>query len=165
MSRSNHEEYGTSYAYRNDFLYFVLKPDKNRGKQTFIYCSGVNVSRFSPLTTGRYGIGSNPAMRGLQLVNLGVRDLALSRGATPRALRENECRGMAPTKEDWYTERLLLENLPVSFPEEMFSYCAIHLLEKIVKACMLQDVELPAKLPGPDEFQILIETLSRRYGR
>jgi hypothetical protein len=57
-----------TYDYINGFMYFVIRPDKSRGDGTFIYCSGVNLFRFLLITKGRHGLGSNPAMRGLQLV-------------------------------------------------------------------------------------------------
>ena len=152
-----------SVRYINDFLYFVMRPDTLKGKDVLIYCSGVNVSRFAPITRGRHGIGSSPVVRGLQLVNLGVRDLALSRGATPRALRGAECEGIVPTKDTWYTERLLIENAPESFPDEMVHYCVNNLLKKIFKASM-REVELPDTLPGEDELQAFIETQCRKYG-
>ena len=76
-----------SYEYKNDYLFFVLTPDTERGRGALIYCSGVNVDRFLPITRGRHRPMSNPAVRGLQLVNLGVRALVLSYGATPKSVR------------------------------------------------------------------------------
>jgi hypothetical protein len=153
-----------SYEYINDFLYFVLRPDKSGAKGVLVYCSGVNTFRFHPITSGRHGIGSNPAMRGLQLVNLGVRDLALSKGATPRRIRANDCAGIAPTRDDWYTEILLIENAPASFPDEMIGYGVINLLKKIFKAALLE-FKPPDHLPEPDKLQELLEGLCRKYGR
>ncbi|HWR57709.1 MAG TPA: hypothetical protein VN328_02370 [Thermodesulfovibrionales bacterium] len=152
-----------SHEYINDFLYFVLRPDEGRGKGMLVYCSGVNISRFFPITKGRHGIGSSPAMRGLQLTNLGVRELALSRGATPRAIRGNDCAGVAPTREIWYTELLAIENAPESFPDEMINYCVINLVEKIFRACLLE-LQLPDKLPEPADLQELLEAECGKYG-
>ncbi|HYA26864.1 MAG TPA: hypothetical protein VEE82_02595, partial [Thermodesulfovibrionales bacterium] len=149
--------------YINDFLYFVIRPDKDRGDDMLLFCSGVNITRFSPVTTGRHGIGSNPALRGLQLVNHGVRDLALSRGAIPKRVRGNDCAGIAPTRDDWYTEIMLIENAPGSFPEVVIHYGVIHLLMKIFKACLLE-FQPPDPLPAPGELQKLIEDLCRKYG-
>jgi hypothetical protein len=148
--------------YINDFLYFVIRPDMRKGKDVLIYCSGVNISRFVPITRGRHGIGSSPVMRGLQLVNLGVRDLALSQGAIPKALRGNECEGIVPTKDTWYTERLLIKNSPESFPDEMLHYCVMNLLKKIFKASM-REVQLPDTLPEADELQVFLENQCRKY--
>jgi hypothetical protein len=152
----------TSYEYKNDFLFFVIRRDESRGAGALVHCSGINAVRFSPITRGRHGIG-NPSIRGLQLVNLGVRALALEQGATPRALRGNDCAGIAPPEGTWYTELLLIEHAPDSFPGEMLNYCVINLVRKIFKACMLE-VQLPDALPGPAELQDLLEALCRKYG-
>lgn len=152
----------TSLAYRNAFLYFVVRVDERKGDNTLICCSGINVVRFSPITKGRHGIG-NPSVRGLQLVNLGIRDLALKRGATPRALRENDCAGLAPAEDTWYTERLLIEGAPASFPPEVIDYSVMNLLKKIFNACMLE-VRLPESVPTQEELQDFLEELCRKYG-
>ncbi|HXX53282.1 MAG TPA: hypothetical protein VEI28_01785 [Thermodesulfovibrionales bacterium] len=154
---------GEAIRYINNFLYFVIRPDTRREKPVLIYCSGVNISRFTPLTRGQHGIGSSPVMRGLQLVNLGVRHLALSRGATPKAIRGNECEGIVPTKETWYTERLLIENASESFPDEILHYCVIGLLKKIFKASM-REVHLPETLPGAEELEVFIQGQCKKYG-
>ena len=56
-------------TYVNDFLYFVIKPDQ----EDLICCSGVNVDRFTPITKGRHNPMSNPAIRGLQLIQYDMR--------------------------------------------------------------------------------------------
>lgn len=149
--------------YINDFLYFVIRPDKDRGEGSLLYCSGVNIDRFHPITRGRHGIGSHPAVRGLQLVNLAIRDLALSRGATPKKTRGNNSAGLVPTRDDWYTEILLIENAPASLPDEMINYAAINLLKKIFKATLLE-FQAPDALPKPDVLQKMIEGLCIKYG-
>lgn len=152
-----------SYEYINEFLYFVIRPDTNKGKGTLIYCSGINLFRFLPITGGRHGLCSNPALRGLQLLNHGVRALVLTKGATPKAVRGNDCAGIAPTKETWYTEILLIENAPESLPDEIISYCVMNLVKKISNACLLE-VKLPDKLLKPDELQEFIETMCSKFG-
>ncbi len=151
------------YEYINDFLFFILKPDSSRGRNTYLYCSGINIDRFLPITKGRHRPMSNPAIRGLQLVNLGVRALALANGATPKALPENKCSGIVPSKDSWSMERLLIENMPESLPEEIISYCVINLLKKIDKAIIL-GATLPDKLLDPDELQLFIEAMCIKYG-
>ena len=150
-----------SHSYINDFLFFVIKPDQSRGDGSYIYCSGADLFRFLPITKGRHGQASNPAMRGLQLVNMGVRDLALSKGVTIKPAKGG-CAGIAPTSGGWYSERLLIENAPVSFPEEVISYGAINLIKKIVKACTLPDVA-PDTMLQPNELQAFIESLCSKY--
>jgi hypothetical protein len=153
-----------SYEYANKFLYFVIKPVTTRGNEAFILCSGVNLSRFLPIPKQRHGLASNPAMRGLQLVKIDICDLALAKGALPKIIRGNDCAGLTPTDEGWYTEILLIENMPESFPAEAIDYCVMALLKSIFKACRLE-VKLPDKLLKPDELQLFIEGVCSAYGR
>ncbi|MEW5746640.1 MAG: hypothetical protein AB1805_14520 [Nitrospirota bacterium] len=152
---------GASYNYINDFLYFVIEPDESRGKGAYIYCSGADMFRFLPLTKGRHGLASNSTLRGLQLVNLGIRDMARERGVTITPLKGN-CAEFAPGAGGWYSERLLIENAPDSFPEEILAYGVINLLKKIGKACMLDD-PMPDTLLEPKELQAFIESLCDKY--
>ena len=152
-----------SGEYKNDFLYFITKPDRSGGLNTLLYCSGVDLYRFLPITKGRHRPMSNPARRGLQLVNLGVRALALSRGATPKTLRGHACVDAIPKKDGLYKEGILIENAPESLPEELINYGVINILIKIANACLIQD-KLPDKRLKPDELQAFIEDLCRKYG-
>lgn len=145
-----------SREYINDFLFFVVRPGKRDGKEVLIYCSGVNISRFFPIAKGRHGIASSPVMRGLQLVNLDVRKLALSKGAAPVTIRGNECADITPTMDTWYTELLAIENAPESFADEIISYCVFSLLEKIFKASA-RPLKLPGEFPTPYYLQVFLE--------
>ncbi len=153
---------GKLYEYKNDFLYFVLRPDNSGGEGDYFYCSGVDLYRFLPVTKGRHRPMSNPAMRGLQLVNLGVRSMVLSRGGTTRAIRGNHCEGIVPIKNGWYKEQLMIENVPESFPDEMIEYCVIELMRKFNRAIML-GAELPDNLLSPKELQLFIEQMCSKY--
>jgi hypothetical protein len=152
-----------SHQYANDFLYFVIKPAVGKDSGAFLLCSGVNLSRFLPITRRRHGLASNPALRGLELVKIGVCDLALAKGALPKIIRGNDCAGLTTTDEGWFTEALLVENAPKSFSEEVIGYCVMALLKSIFKACRLE-VALPDKLPKPGELQLFIEGVCRTYG-
>lgn len=151
--------------YINNFLYFVVRPNEDRGEMTYVYCSGVNASRFRPLTEGRHGIGSNPSVRGLQLVNHEVKALALERGATLGALKTGDCSGIVmPTEDIWVTDRMLIENAPSSFPSEVINYCVINLIRKIIKAGMI-DAKAPDTLLAPADLQAYIDSLCIQYGK
>ncbi|RJQ43946.1 MAG: hypothetical protein C4538_11185 [Nitrospiraceae bacterium] len=155
---------GKSFEYINKSLYFVLRPAQDTEKGTFFYCSGVDILRFLPITKGRHRPMSNPVMRGLQLVNLDVRALALSRGATPKAIRGEHCTGIVPPGDGWYKEMLLIENAPGYLPDEIISHCVVTLLKKTFRAILLPEDELPDTLLKPDELQDVIESLCRKYG-
>ena len=153
-----------THEYKNDFLHFIISPYKNGADNTLLYCSAVDLYRFLPITKGRHRPMSNPAMRGLQLVNLGVRALALKKGATPKAVRTDECAGILPVREGLYKERLLIENAPESLPQEIINFCIPDLFSKISNSSLL-DCNLRGALPEPDKLQEFIEDLCRKYGK
>lgn len=95
------------------------------------------------------------------MVNHGVRGLALSKGATPRAFRGKDCAGTAPTRDTWYTEILLIENAPASFPGELIEYCVVSLVKKVFKAAML-GFDPPEELLEEDELKTFLETICKR---
>jgi len=150
--------------YINDFLYFVVRPAESLAEGTLIYCSGVNLDRFIPLTKGRHGLSSNPVIRGLQIVRQGVSSLVLSRGGTPRLIRGKDCAGIAPTADAWYTDLLLIENAAESLPADIIDYSVRSLFEKIFISSTTE-LQLPDRLPAPGELQQHIEALCRQFGR
>ncbi|HCL82051.1 MAG TPA: hypothetical protein DHV16_09915 [Nitrospiraceae bacterium] len=147
-------------------MYFVIKPaGGNRGGNALLYCSGVNLQRFLPITKGRHRLGLNPAAKGLQSVNLRVRSLSLSHGATPKSIHGNDCSGIAPAKDDlWYSELFLIENASEPLPDEIINYAVVDLLKKIFLACMLKET-MPDKLIEPGELKTFIEDMCVKYGR
>lgn len=152
------------YEYRNDFLYFVIRPDRNRGENALICCSGVNVSAFLPITRNRHGLYANSCMRGLQHVHHMVTDFAASRGAISRIIGGNDGAGLSPANGYWYTDVLVVENASESFPDELINFCVTNLLKTIFLACMLE-LQLPETLPAPAKLQLFIAGLCEKYGQ
>ncbi len=152
-----------SLEYINDFLYFVFIPDETRGENSILYCSGVNLDRFLPITKGRHRPLANPARRGLQLANLGVRALALQKGAIPKAIKNNDCAEIVPKSNGWYRDKLLIEIVNKSLPEDILNYVVLNLLERVMNSCQLNE-KLPDKLPDNKELQIYLESLCDKYG-
>lgn len=151
-----------TFEYRNDFLYFVIRPDFSAGKNVLICCSGVNVYGFLPITKGRHGLYANSSQRGLQQLHHMVTDFAASRGATSRIIGGNSCAGLVASKDFWYTDVLRIENAPESFPDELMTFCVTNLLKIIFSACVLE-LHLPEPLPGPAELQLFLEGLCDKY--
>ncbi len=147
-------------SYLNEFLYVVIRSEHPAGSGDLVYCSGVNITRFSAITRGLHGLSSNPAIRGLQMVKHGVSSLALSQGATPRNLRGKDCTGLAPTADTWYSEILRIENAPSSLPGQIVPYAVLGIVEKILTGCCLK-VEQPVRLPEPAELQEFLSSLRR----
>jgi hypothetical protein len=156
-----------SYEYMNEFLFFNIRPEENRGNGTFLYCAGVNVARFLPLTRGRHKPMSNPAIRGLQLISYDVMALAKSNGAIARAIQGNRCRGISPTEELWSRQSLLIEQAPPSLPDKIINHCVVELLRKIDKGLIGSKLgaEMPDKVLKPGELQAYIEKLCSQYGQ
>ncbi|MBF0327996.1 MAG: hypothetical protein HQL10_02450 [Nitrospirae bacterium] len=151
------------FEYKTSFMYFVFKPI-GTAEKSLIYCSGVNLERFLPITKRRHRLGQNPAAKGLQSVNLGVRSLALERGATLKPFKGKDCASAKPIADDlWYSDTLLIENAVSSLPMELTTYAAINLLKLIFKACMLEE-QLPDSLYPPDELESFISGLCVKYG-
>jgi len=149
--------------YINDFLYFVFLPYENTGDDAMLYCSGVNLDRFLPITKGRHRPLANPARRGLQLANLGVRALALEKEAAPKALKSNDCSEIVPKSDGWYRDKLLIENVHNSLPNDILDYVVLNLLGRVMNSCQL-NANLPDKLPNPDELQLFLDSLCDKYG-
>ena len=161
MTDSNTGKFGKVHEYINEFLFFVLKPDQSKTDGAYIYCSGADLFRFLPITKGRHGLNSNPAMRGLQLVNIGVREMALKEGVLIKPVPGN-CSGIPPTSGGWFSERLQIENAPESFPYEIIKYGVVNLVEIIIKACTLTDIA-PEILLEPHELQEFLQGLCDKY--
>jgi len=149
--------------YINDFLYFVFLPYESKENDTMLYCSGVNLDRFLPITKGRHRPLANPARRGLQLANLGVRALALDNSAIPKAIKSNDCAEIVPISDGWYRDRLLIEKVHESLPENILNYVVLNLLKRVMISCQLND-KIPENLPNPEELQLYLESLCNKYG-
>ncbi len=153
-----------SREYLNDFLYFVIKPDENGANGDLICCSGVNVVRFTPITKGRHNPMSNPAIRGLQLIQYDIMALAIEHGTNAKPIHGYKCKGLPPTEEIWSTECLLIKNAPPSLPDRILNHSVVELLRKIDRASM-RGATLPDKLLSPDELQVFIESMCNAYSK
>ncbi len=149
--------------YINDFLYIVIRPSERGEIKSFLYCAGVNGTKFLPLTRGKHGQGSNPAIRGLQLVRAGIMDMALSRGGKAKKCSSKECGGITESNDTWYTDCLLIEGVDNTFPQDVIKYSVINLIQKIANALRIED-KMPKELLEPKDLQRFIEKLCIRYG-
>lgn len=149
------------HEYINDFIYFTVRQDRRGDKDVLIYCSGINLDRFLPMTRGRLGLGSNPILSGLKLVKYDLCTLAISNGATPRDhCGHSDCFGIAPTKEAWYSEALLIENPGNLQPDEIIRFAVGSMLKRIVNTS-LSDHEVPDLFLKPYDLQAHLEILCK----
>lgn len=140
-------------------FYFIFIP-KGTG---ILYCSGVNIDRFLPVTKGRHKAMSNPVIRGLQLVNLELRSKAIAQGATPVTGVFPECSGLAPTGDIWYTESIFFKNLSDSSVQGLLEYAVQELLLKIDRAILLR-AKIPREALPPQQMEEFIDELCRKHG-
>ncbi len=151
-----------SREYINDFLYFVIKPDENGTDGDLICFSGVNIARFTPITKGRHNPMSNPAVRGLQLIQYDIMALALEEGTTSKVIRGHKSKGLPPTEELWSAECLLIKNAPSTLPDKILNHAVVELLRKIDLAST-REATMPDKLLSPKELQGFLESMCNEY--
>jgi len=98
------------HEYKNDYFYFIVRPEKREEKEVLIYCSGINVTRF--LLCCRAGwSGIKPCHKRASAGEIRPLYSGTYKGRYPKEHYCNiGCAGNVPTRESWYTEPLLIEN-------------------------------------------------------
>ncbi len=107
---------------------------------------------------------SNPAIRGLQNLNLELRAMAIEAGASLRTEPRAECQGLKSTEDIWYHESIFFEGLGQEHIERFLNYAVVQLMKKIDKAIMLR-ADMPEGVLPPEEMERFIDALCERYGR
>ena len=152
----------SEYVYSNKFMYFIFGKDK-ANPSTWLYCSGVSMPQFLPITRGRHGLASNPAMRGLQITDLNFRKELHDRGAHTLSVKGNPCGPHVPQVGDWYRQLLFIIDAEEHTVKELLDHCPLKLVSSIFQACMVTDFVLPAVAPNAEEFEKLLDTVCERY--
>lgn len=144
--------------YINDFMYFVIRPVDNEKN---IYCSGVNLTKFAPITKGRNRLGQNPALKGLQTLNNDIRGIIIEKKATPETVKNLFCQHIKPVNEDlWYTESFLIHNYSHELGEQIKNFAPFELLRKMFRAMLINE-PLP-EICSSSEFQEYLYNLSKK---
>ncbi len=152
------------FSYANKFMYFILSSDPG-GTGSWLYCSGVSMSQFLPMTRGRHGLASNPAMRGLQIVDMNLcRDLN-DCGAKISTVKGNPCDPLVPRIGDWYRQLLLIGDADGQMLKELVSRKPIELVRSVFKACMIVDIVLPEAAPQADDFEAFLSDVCDKYSK
>ncbi len=149
-----------SYEYKNDFLYVVIREAPEHGRDAYVYCCGVNLSRFCPLSWRKAGICSHPAIRGLQLLRTHVSAFTLKKGMTAKKAEGVSCDAMTPRGQGWYHENpLLIEHGSPEGVREVLEFSVMDLVKTVLVVCV-PDERIPAGLPDPAAMQKFLESLS-----
>jgi len=151
------------YAYSNKFMYFIFGNDESN-TTIWLYCSGVSMPQFLPITGGRHGLASNPAMRGLQLTDLNLQKGLLAHGASTERVKGNPCGPHVPTG-DWYRQLLSVSGADEQVMKELLDQCPLKLVSSIFQACMVTDVVLPSITPPAEEFESFLAVVCETYGK
>lgn len=144
--------------YINDFMYFVIRPVDNEKN---IYCSGVNLTKFAPITKGRHRLGQNPAVKGLQTLNNDIRAMVIENKATPETIKNLFCQRITPLNEDlWYTESFLIHNYSQQLGEKIEKFAPSELLRKMFRAMLINE-NIPENLSS-QELQTYLYSLAEK---
>ena len=91
-----------SFEYKNAFLYIVIRQEPELGPDSYLYCCGINLSRFCRLSWRKGGICSNPAVRGIQLLRTHVSAFATDQGMIVSKAKNTDGTSITPHGEGWY---------------------------------------------------------------
>lgn len=152
------------YVYSNKFMYFIFQRDES-APATWLYCSGVSMPQFLPITRGRHGLASNPAMRGLQIIDLYLRKELHDRGAHTANVKGNPCGPHVPQGGDWYRQLLSISDADEQVLKELVAQRPLKLVSSIFQACMVTDFVLPAAAPSADEFESFLAAVCEKYSK
>lgn len=148
-----------SYEYKNDYLYIVIRQAPEQGPQAYLYCSGINISRFDPICWGKAGICSNPAFKGLQLLRADVSNHALKLGVKTKNADHMNCGPITPRNaEGWYRENMLIDKASPKTIQELLEFSVMDLVKTVLTVCA-PDAKLPPRLPNPPAMQKWLESL------
>ncbi len=144
--------------YKNDFLFMSIQPAPGHGPTAILLCLAISLSRFAALCKDSFGICSNPAFRGLQLLRADVSDFARKRDVITRDAGKLTCEGIIPVGQGWYGDRLIIENPDEKFLKELLSFSVLALLRRVLSVCR-PEAKLPGEAPDPASLQRYLESL------
>jgi hypothetical protein len=148
-----------SYEYKNDYVFIVIRQAPEKDPQTWLFCSGINTTRFDPLCWGKAGICSNPAFKGLQQMCADVSGFALKKGfQTKPAETANDCSPITPRGDGWYRENMLIARASPQNIKETLDFSVTDLVKTVLYVCA-PEAEFPATLPNPPAMQKWLESM------
>jgi hypothetical protein len=149
-----------SFEYKNAFLYVVIREEPELGPDSYLYCCGINLSRFCRLFWRKGGICSNPAVRGIQLLRTHVSAFAAEQGMIVTKAKNLDGAPITPHGEGWYHERpLRLKQATPGKIRKLLEFSVMDLVRTVLVVCV-PDVRIPAAFPDAVEMQRYLESLS-----
>lgn len=149
-----------SFEYKNAFLYVVIREEPGPGRDRFLYCCGINLSRFCRLSWKKAGICSNPSVRGIQLLRTHVSRFAAQQGMIVTKAQNHDSAPITPHGEGWWHESpLRLEKTTPKKILELLKFSVMDLVRTVLKVCV-PDVRVPAAFSDAIAMQKFLESLS-----
>jgi hypothetical protein len=149
-----------SYEYKNDYLYIIIRQMPEQGPNSYLYCCGINISKFDPICWGKAGICSNPAFKGLQLLRADVSAFAQKIGILAKNAEQIPCGPMAPRGDGWYRENaLMIDKASPKAIQQILDFSVKDLVQTVLTVCA-PGAKLPVNLPNPSAMQKFLESLS-----
>ena len=148
----------SSYEYKNDYLYVVIRQLPEQGPQTYLYCCGINTTRFDPLCWGKAGICSNPAFKGLQQMRADVSGFAIQKNFETKPAEGIDCRPITPQGDGWYRENMLITKASPKNIQETLEFSVTDLVKTVLYVCA-PEAKMPEKLPNPPAMQKWLESM------
>lgn len=150
-----------TFEYKNDFFYIVIREVPEQGKDTYVYCCGINMPRFDPICWGKAGICSNPAFKGLQQLRADVSAFANKNGIKTTNAEHLPCGPITPKGgTGWYRENpMLINNTSPKNIQMLLDFSVRDLVKTIFTVCA-PDAKVPTPLPNPPAMQKFITSLS-----
>jgi len=149
-----------SFEYKNAFLYVVIREEPGPGQDSYLYCSGINLSRFCRLSWRKGGICSNPAVRGIQLLRTHVSAFAAKQGMIVKKEKGIDSTLITPHGEGWWHENpLRLEQAAPEKIRELLEFSVMDLVRTVLAVCV-PDVQVLTAFPDAVAMQKYLESLS-----
>ncbi|MDA8423486.1 MAG: hypothetical protein M0Z89_09160 [Nitrospiraceae bacterium] len=149
-----------SFEYKNAFLYVVVREEPELGPDSWLYCCGINLSRFCRLSWRKGGICSNPAVRGIQLLRTHVAAFAAKQGMIAAKTKDIDAASLAPHGHGWYhQDPLWLKQATPERIRELLKFSVMDLVRTVLVVCV-PDARIPAAFPDAAEMQKYLESLS-----
>lgn len=142
----------SSYEYKNGYLYIVIRQAPELGLQTYLFCCGINTTRFDPICWGKAGICSNAAFKGLQQMRADVSGFALKKNFMTVPYDGNDCGPTTPRGDGWYRENMLITKSSPKNVKEALEFSVMDPVKTVLYVCA-PEAKMPAKLPSPPAMQ------------
>ncbi len=145
--------------YYNEYVYMLTRHVKSdNGQPAIIFCYGVNTKRFHPITHNKHGIGSNPAFRGLQMLQAKtIIPETLEQGGTVVQVCHDHCEP-SPVGDSWWKESVELHKVSEGFARDLVYKSVRSLIGIIVNVCY-PGTGIPEDITDPEALQNFLDSL------